>query len=58
MMFERGGLDEEITVCGQADHVCFEAVGSWGDGYGIIAGTRRHFIKSFASNPAKMNGKL
>lgn len=31
MMFERGVLDEEITVYGQSDHVCFEAVGNWGD---------------------------
>ena len=28
-MFERGVLDEEITIDGQSDHVCLEAVGSW-----------------------------
>lgn len=41
MMFERGVLYEEITVYVQSDHVCFEAVGSWGDGYGVVAGAQR-----------------
>ena len=40
-MFERGVLDEEITVYGQSDHVCFEAVGSWGVGCGAVAGAQR-----------------
>ena len=41
MMFERGDLDEEITVYGQSDHVCFEAAGSWSDGCGAVAGAQR-----------------
>ena len=41
MIVERGVLDEEITVYEQSDHVCFEAVGSWGDGFGVVAGVQR-----------------
>lgn len=40
MMFERGVLDEEITIYGQSDHVCSEAVGSWGLGCGVVAGAQ------------------
>ena len=40
-MFERAVLDEEITVYGQPDHVCSEAVGSWGDGCGAVEGAQR-----------------
>jgi len=55
MMFERGVLDEEITVYGQSDHVCFEAVGSWGIGCGVVAGAQREY-RDTVSVAAKYGG--
>ena len=39
-MFERGVLDEEITIYGRSDHVCFEAVGSWGNDCRAVSGAQ------------------